>query len=94
MKERSAMPSRPSGTPIATPMMMDRRSLATESFDVESVFTAGGGVTTLLKANDAVVAELFEDAADVVDSVEYADVSGAVVVSTTVTGVGVASSGI
>jgi hypothetical protein len=81
-------------------MMVDRWSLMVELLDVESVFPAGGGVTILLKAdddddddNDAVV-ELFNDTADVVESVKYADISGAAIVSTTVTGVGVASSGI
>ena len=53
--------------------------------DVESVLTAGGAVARMLGAEDAVVVELFGDTADFVESVEN-DVSGAVVVSTTVTG--------
>jgi hypothetical protein len=75
-------------------MMVDRWSLAVELLDVGSVFTAGGCLTTLLKAEDVVVVELFKDTVDDVDSVEDADVFEALLVSTTVTGVGAASSGI
>ena len=54
--------------------------------DVDSVLAAGGVVARLLKADDAVVVELFRDTADFVESVGNDDVSGALIVSSTVTG--------